>query len=61
MDAMFSLPLRFFPRTKAGTPNATAPAASAVVLRKWRRLGGFFMGINVFGFGGFNGFQPQSI
>src|SRR4051794_28842680 len=37
MQAMFNLLLRFCPRTNAGTPNASAPAARELVLIKLRR------------------------
>jgi hypothetical protein len=34
---MFNLLFRFWPRKSVGTPNASAPAAREVVLRKSRR------------------------
>src|SRR5579871_2321934 len=38
MDAMLILLFRFFPRTRTGTPKASAPAASEVAFMKSRRL-----------------------
>src|SRR5882724_8241047 len=38
MDAMFNLLFRFLARNSVGTPNASAPAASEVVLTKSRRF-----------------------
>src|ERR1035438_6602568 len=40
MQPMFNLLFRFWPRKSVGTPNASAPAASEVVLIKSRRLTG---------------------
>src|ERR1700685_3247803 len=40
MQAMFNLLFRFWPRKSVGTPNASALAASEVVLIKSRRLTG---------------------
>ena len=39
MAAMLILLLRFCPRKSAGTPKVAAPAARAVVLINWRRVG----------------------